>query len=313
MKKVVITGATGMIASALIRKLIKENIQVLAICRPNSSKINNIPLNKLVTVYECDIADLQKVKADIKDTYDILFHFAWNGTYGSSRNDSYLQNNNIQYTLDAVTLAAQLGCTTFIGSGSQAEYGRTEDKLSSKTPINPENGYGIAKYAAGKLSGIYAKQLGLKHIWTRILSVYGPCDNEFTMIMSSIDKMLKGEYTAFTSGEQQWDFLYCDDAADAFYNIAERGKDGAIYTIGSGSTRALKDYITVMRDSINEDLNIGFGEIPYVQNQVMKLCADISELTNDTGFVPQITFEKGISDTIKWCKCRLIQDNEEQI
>lgn len=306
MKRVVITGATGMIASALIRKLIKEDIQVLAICRPNSSKISNIPSHKLVTICESDVSDLLHLKTVIKDTYDTFFHFAWNGTYGSSRNDAYLQTNNIKYTLDAVNLANHLGCTTFIGAGSQAEYGRTESKLSALTPTNPENGYGIAKYTAGKLSAIYAKQLGLKHIWTRILSIYGPCDNDFTMIMSSILKMLRGEYAAFTKGEQQWDFLYCDDAAEAFYRIAKEGKDGSVYPIGSGSTKSLAEYITIMRDTIDKNLKIGLGEVPYTQNQVMNLCADISELTKDTGFVPQISFEKGISETIDWCKHKII-------
>lgn len=311
MKKVVITGATGMIACALIRKLIKNDIEILAICRTNSSKINNIPKSKLVSIHECDISELLEITGSINNVYDVFFHFAWNGTYGDSRNDGYLQTNNIQYTLDAVTLAQRLGCNTFIGAGSQAEYGRTNSKLSSQTPVNPETGYGLAKYTAGKLSAIYAKQLGLKHIWTRILSIYGPCDNDFTMVMSSIHRMLKGEYSAFTKGEQQWDFLYCDDAANAFYLIAEKGKDGRVYPIGGGYTRLLADYIKIMRDSINPELKIGLGEVPYMQNQVMYLCADINQLTEDTTFVPQVTFEEGVRNTIEWCKARIVHDNKE--
>lgn len=61
------------------------------------------------------------------------------GTIGEKRNDLYMQNLNIKYTLDAVELARRLGCNTFIGAGSQAEYGRVDGIISPNTPTNPEN------------------------------------------------------------------------------------------------------------------------------------------------------------------------------
>ena len=47
-------------------------------------------------------------------------------------------------------------------------------------------------------------------------------------------------------------------------------------------------------------LDIGFGEVDYYPGQVMYLCADISELTEDTGFVPEYSFEEGIKETVEW-------------
>ena len=70
--------------------------------------------------------------------------------------------------------------------------------------------------------------------------------------------------------------------------------------IGSGQSRYLKDYITTIRDVVNPNLEIGIGEIDYYPNQVMKLCADIDELTKDTGFLPEVSFEEGIKKTIEW-------------
>lgn len=302
MKKVAITGATGMIAVALIKYLIEKEIEVIAICRPNSKKINNVPKHKLVKIVECDIQDLLSLKDELSDKCDAFFHFAWNGTFGDSRNDSYLQNMNVKYTLDAVNLASHLNCGVFVGAGSQAEYGRVEGKLLSTTPVNPENGYGIAKYTAGKLSAIYAKQLNIKHIWARILSVYGPNDNNFTMIMSTIEKLLNGERASFTKGEQQWDYLYCDDAAKAIYLMALNGKDQSVYPLGSGTHRPLAEYITILKEEIPTECEIGLGDIPYSENQVMYLCADISKLTNDTGFIPTISFREGIKRTIEYKK-----------
>ena len=307
MKRVVITGATGMISIALIKYLISQDIEVLAIINPNSIRKNDIPINKLVTIIERDISQLSNLVNSISKKYDIFYHFAWTGTFGDSRNDVCMQNLNIKYTLDAVQLASLLGCNTFIGAGSQAEYGNVSCKLSSDIIANPNSAYGIAKYTTGKLSSIYAEKLGLKHIWTRILSIYGPYDGENTMITSSIKKLLSKQKPLYTKAGQIWDYLYCDDAARAFYLIGEKGKNKTIYCLGSGEERHLYDYITKMRDIIDPSLEIGLGEIEYNPNQVMFLSADITELTRDTGFLPNFSFEQGIKETIEWYKSEIVK------
>lgn len=302
MKRAIVTGATGMIASALIRTLIEKNVSVYALCRPGDPKDDEFFKSPLVTAIDADIADFASVPSKISEKCDVLYHFAWLGTFGGTRNDTYIQNDNIKYTLDAVKLAYDTGCECFVSAGSQAEYGRTSEKLTAETHANPETGYGIAKYTAGKLSRMYANQLGIRHCWVRILSVFGQKGNPNSIIMSSLDKMLRGEYTSYTKGEQQWDFLHCDDAALAFYLIGEKGKDGAVYPLGSGKTRLLSEYITAMRDCVAPSLKIGIGDLPYNEGQVMYLCADITALTNDTGFVPALTFEEGIARTAEWLK-----------
>ena len=190
----------------------------------------------------------------------------------------------------------------FLGAGSQAEFGRVPDgvKLSSAVYANPETGYGIAKLSAGQMSRALSRDYGIRHVWTRILSVYGPGDKDRTMVMSGICSMLRGEMPKYTKGEQIWDYLYCDDAAMAFYLAAEKGKDGAVYTVGSGQERRLREYIQDIGDVICPGRDIIFGEVPYYDKQVMYLCADIRELQEDTGFAPSVPFSEGIRRTVEW-------------
>ena len=77
-----------------------------------------------------------------------------------------------------------------------------------------------------------------------------------------------------------------------------RGKDGRIYPIGSGECRKLKEYVEIVRDTIKPDISLKFGVKDYYPHQPMMLCADISELTNDTGFVPKYRFREGIVKVI---------------
>jgi Nucleoside-diphosphate-sugar epimerases len=300
LKKVLITGATGMIGASMIEQMVGDGIYVTAIIRPNSSKRSNLTDHRLVNVLECDIKDLLSLRDKVDRDYDTFYHFAWDGTYGDSRDDAFLQEENVKNTLQAVELARTAGCQTFVGAGSQAEFGFVEGSLSDDIPKNPVTGYGIAKYTACKLSKIHCERYGIRQSWGRIVSTYGPMDNSYTMIMSSVIGMMEGKRLSFTRGDQIWDYIYSGDCAKAFYMIGKNGKHGRAYTIGSGKTRKLSEFITAMRDVINPSLEIGLGEREYYPNQVMKLCADISELTEDTGFVPEVCFEEGIRRTAEW-------------
>lgn len=302
MQTAVVTGATGMIASALIRTLISKGVSVYALCKPGEPRTDDFFKSKNVIAVEADISELSAAADAIDKKCDVFYHFAWLGTFGGVRDDVYLQNDNIKYTLDAVKLANKLSCECFIGAGSQAEYGPVRERLTAETPTAPVTGYGIAKLAAGNLSRIYAQSLGMRHIWTRILSVYGQKGNPNAIIQSTIAKIHAGETCRFTACEQDWDFLHCDDAALAFYLMGEKGRDGAVYPLGTGETRKLKDYITELRDIVNPKAALGIGELPYPENQVMYLCADISELERDTGFKPQISFSEGVRRTYEWMK-----------
>lgn len=304
MKKVVITGATGMIGLNLINYLLEKDIEVLAIIRKNSSRRHYLNKKDNLKILECNLEELKNL--NIEDEYDTFIHLAWDGTFGDSRNNVDVQCKNIGYTLDAIRLAKKLGCKKFIGAGSQAEYGRVEGIIAPNTPTNPENGYGMAKLCAGQLSRLLATQLGIEHIWTRILSVYGPYDGDNTMIMSSVREMLKNNKSLnYTKAEQMWDYIYVEDVALAFYLIGEKGKNEAIYCIGSGEQKPLYEFIQKIRKNIDENIELNIGAKEYSENQVMNLCADITNLTKDTGFVPETNFEEGIIKTINYYKEKL--------
>mgnify|MGYP002679497956 FL=1 len=84
--------------------------------------------------------------------------------------------------------------------------------------------------------------------------------------------------------------------------------------LGSGQVRPLREYIDSIREAVCERMDtlrvpegqnkylkagsVGIGELPYPKGQVMFLGADLTELTNDTGFVPEVDFEEGIRRTI---------------
>jgi nucleoside-diphosphate-sugar epimerase len=297
MNKIVITGATSMIGSAIAKCALVQGMDVLCVIRKDTTRFDNLPKSERIKIVYADISEYTRI--DIQDEYDVFFHLAWEKTFGVSRDDVDTQVKNIQFTLDAVRLAKRLGCNKFIGAGSQAEYGIVMEPLKSVTPVNPLSGYGIAKYTAGKLSSLLCTQLGLQFNWVRIVSTYGPMDSSHMLIMYVIHELHTGHSPELTKCEQVWDYLYCDDAAKAFLAIGKDGIDGKTYPLGSGNKKKLSEYLEIIRDIIAPDIALQFGKKEYYPYQPMYLCADISELTDDTGWKPEVLFEEGIRKIIE--------------
>ncbi len=326
MRKVVITGATGAIGRALIKICTEAGYEVLAIVHRESKRAEEPYAARTVKLdpeeYEDAITGLEKqeciriLKLDLQEYeealpefekqgiptsgYDLFFHLAWMGTYGGSRENEDLQEKNIEYSLAAAKLAKSLGCSTFVGAGSQAEYGRVEGMLSADTPTAPETSYGKAKLIAGEETRTLCTDLKICHIWCRILSVYGPYDRPETLISTAVTKMLAGEDTEFTPCDQLWDYIYSEDAARAMLIAAQKGRDSSIYVIGSGVARPLKEYIETIAKLTSYQKQPGFSKRPYNDKQVMHLQADPSSLFS-LGFKCKVPFEEGIRRIIATC------------
>ena len=293
MKSIIVTGATGAVGSAVVRRALDKGMGVTCIVHKGSKRLGNLPQSEGVHIVECDLRDYCTLNID--GQYDAFIHMSWEKTFGASRDDAEVQTRNIQYTLDAVQLAHRSGCSVFVGAGSQAEYGVQSVDLTPDLPVKPESGYGIAKYAAGKLSAMLCKNLSMRQCWVRILSVYGPNDGENSLISYLIREFKAGNSPLLTKCEQMWDYLYADDAADAILAVAEKGVDGKAYPLGSGNGRRLSEYVEDIKNAINPSIEVQFGAKEYYPHQPMHLVADISELSKDTGWMPKHRFIQGIS------------------
>ncbi|MDY3917269.1 MAG: NAD(P)-dependent oxidoreductase [Selenomonadaceae bacterium] len=296
MTKAVITGPTGVIGTALVRRLLAAGVEVYAVCRPQSPRVSHLPHDACLHNVECDLHELARLPELVPQPCQMFFHLGWLGTsQRANRFAMHLQVANIDCALAAAESAIQLGVQVFVGAGSQAEYGLVADGvLRPDTPTHPISGYGMAKLCAGQMTRLLCQQAGVRHIWVRPLSIYGPSDGAQTLIAAAIETLQAGRHFAMTAGEQMWDYLYAADAAEAFYQLALQGRDGGIYPLGSGQARPLREYVEIIRRLVAPKAAIGFGERPYLPDQVMHMEADIASLTADTGWQPQTSFAEGI-------------------
>ena len=310
-RSAIVTGGTGPIGIKLIELLVSRGIRVDAVLNPASSRNNRILESPLVRRISCGLEGLASWEP--VDAHDALFHLGWIASENrAERNDADKQAVNIGYTLDAARLAVKAGCVVFVGAGSQAEYGFLPDGVARvDSPTNPVEAYGVAKFAAGRLSASVCGQAGIRHCWGRILSVYGEYDRPTTFIMYVINALLRGDAPRCSPCEQAWDYLYTGDCANALYHMALSGRDGVAYPLGSGTQRPLKEYVEEVRAIVNPRLEVLYGALPYPEGQVMRMAADTRALMENTAYRPAVTFADGIRGVLRWLSsyCRLLHDD----
>lgn len=302
MEKVLITGAGGFIGHNLVNKLLSEGKEVYGIVYPG----HNIYKNYRNANLHIKCMDLNQVMNHIREfpseEIDTMYHFAWTGVKPELRNDLDVQMMNVNMTLDCMKLAIAIGIKKIIFPGSTNEYLFYGKPLNKDAIPSPNNAYGAAKIALRYLCSDYAGRNNIEFVYAIIAGIYAADRRDNNVIFYTIDKLLRKEKPSLTKLEQLWDYVYIDDVMEALFLIGEKGKDGAVYSVGHGDNWELSNYIRIIHQKIDVSLPLGIGEIPYTSEKLPSSCIDLTDIERDTGFKPQVDFEEGISRVIEKIK-----------
>jgi UDP-glucose 4-epimerase len=294
--KVVVTGASGFIGSAVVKDLIATGKEVCVLVRPESKVLGTLAkgIKEITYVLLSDELLLDNLKAWKPD---VMINIAWKGVGGSERSEGYQFIDNITYTMQSIKLAANAGCKQWIGTGSQAEYGIYNTRISENFSCNPVTAYGKAKLAAGIAALGMCESLNIKGTWARIFSVYGPGDHPQTFINYTIKSLLNNQAPVLTPCVQKWDYLYITDAAAAIVSLAQNNCSG-VYNIGSGGSIILREVVEQLKRNLEFKGEIIFGLKGYSKGQLMHLEADVEKLKQDTKWKALVSIQEGLIQTV---------------
>ena len=288
MKKIIVTGAAGIIGAILTELLLKNGYQIYAVVRPDSLHNHRIPVHENIVQIPLLMKEIIDLPRYIPASCDAMIHLAWS----NARNDFAAQYASFRYTTQAVDVATALGCQRFLGIGSQAEYGWQQKLTTEDTVLNPVTPYGAFKAAASHVTRIRAAQNRIEWIWGRIFSVYGGYEPTTSLISYLLQTLKQGDVPLMTEATQQWDYLYVQDAAQAVISLLEKGQSGQIYNIANGDIHPLRYFTEQLRELIAPDIKIHYGAKQIVT--AFSLIPSVKKIQKDTGWKATMGFLDGI-------------------
>jgi nucleoside-diphosphate-sugar epimerase len=303
MKRAIVTGGAGFVGSAVIRELLSNGTEVWAIVRSGfSSRITGSRLEGInVHLVECDLDSISHIPSLIQERgFDVWYQFAWDGLREGLTN-YHKQIANIEYVLNSINVASEIGCKKFIGSGSISQF---ELMMTDGQPLSEDKHrvYKTAKLACEYMGKSVAVENGIEFIWPIITNIYGAGETSPRLINSMIRNLLSGKHQSLSEGNQIYDFIYISDAARAFRLLGEFGHPNKRYVIASGQAQPLKYFLNVVRDIVSPNAELGFGEMSFNGVYLPLQTYSTENLVKDTGFSPYIPFDKGVELTRDWIK-----------
>ena len=240
---VLITGATGLIGQALIRKLVQYNVKVIAIARNKEKATKLFGTNEKITFVFSDIRELEVKNYNV----DYIIHAASNTSSKAFIQDPVgVINIALEGTIRTLEIAKVSNVKGYVYLSSMEVYGAptTDEKIDElhSTNLNtmePRSSYPESKRMCESLCTSYATQFGVPAKVIRLTQTFGPgvSYNDGRVFAEFARCVIEGrDIILHTKGNTKRSYLYTEDAVDAIITVMLKGEVGEAYNAANEET-----------------------------------------------------------------------------
>lgn len=304
--RILITGATGMIGSALVRLVLRRtDWHVYAAGRNAERAARVLPKDSRLHFLRYDVTT--PLKGDT--TYDYIVHAASGATPAAFASDPVgVMTANIIGTRGLLEYGRQHAMRRFLYVSSGEVYGQTQLDLVSETdsgyvdPMQPRSCYPTAKRAAETLCAAYAKQYGMHIVVARPCHIYGAgfTESDNRAFADFLTRAAHGQdIVMHSAGEAFRSWVYVDDCAEALLTILTRGDSGEAYNIASNESNVtIRQFAETIAQaagvSVAFDIPADGGNTTPIRRAVFN-----TEKLQALGWQPRHTLAEGIAKALK--------------
>jgi len=309
--KALVTGISGFVGSHMAEFLLNNNVEVTGTIRQRS-RMDHIRHIKDIRLVECELRDPFSVETLIGEIKpDLIFHLAaqsfvptsWNSPIDTIHNNVAGQVN-IMEALRRFDLSSkmQVAC-------SSEEYGHVEPDevpIRETNPLRPLSPYAVSKVAQDYLGYQYYKSYGLPIVVTRTFNHTGPRRGEnfvtsnFAKQIADIEKGRKPPVIHVGNLTAKRDFTDVRDVVRAYWLALEKGKPGETYNIASGTCYTVQEVLDLLLSYSNVSISIQEDPARLRPSDVEILLGDATKFRSETGWKPEIPFEKTMRDLLQY-------------
>lgn len=308
--KLLVTGGAGFIGSNFIRYMLTRypkyqivNLDLLTYAG-NLASLADVEVDPRYTFVQGDIGNLELVSKVIDEhRIDTIVNFAAESHVDRSlRDPSVFVRTNVLGTQLLLEAAKNGGIRRFIQVSTDEVYGSLgpEGYFTETSLIAPNSPYAASKAGADMLVRSYHETFGLSVNITRCSNNYGPYQFPEKLIPHMITNALDGiPLPVYGDGLNVRDWLHVTDHASAIDAVLHRGRDGEVYNIGGNNEQKNIDIVKAILKQLDKDESL----IRYVEDRLghdRRYAIDPSKIEMELGWRPEITFETGLEETIRW-------------
>lgn len=314
MKKYLVTGGTGFIGSALVKRLVKEGHSVRVLdnnVRGSIEKLGNT--YKSIEFIQGDIRDPEIVQRACKGM-DSVAHLAYiNGTEYFYKMPELVLDVGVRGMLNVIDSCIKENVKELILASSSEVYQSTDNIPTNETipliipdPLNPRYSYGAGKIISEMLAINYGRKYFERVLIFRPFNVYGPDMGwehvipQFVLRMHEITSKSADSTIEFPiqgGGSETRAFIFINDFIDGLMRVLEKGKHLETYHIGTMSEIAIKDVAIEVGNYFKKEVHIIGGQT--MQGSIPRRCPDNSKVCA-LGFYPKTSLKEGIALSAPW-------------
>lgn len=299
--KVLVTGGAGFCGSNLVDRLVESGYDVAVVDNLSTGRPEN--LHPEARFYQVDIRSPELLQVLETERPDYVSHLAAQiSVQISLRNPMRDASSNVLGSINLLEACNKVGIKKFIYvSTGGAVYGEPNYlPCDEEHPVQPLCQYGASKHAVEHYLYLYNKLYGMNYTVLRYPNIYGPRQDPFGeagVIAIFTRRMLAAtEVVINGSGEQERDFLYVGDAAEANLLALTKG-DGGTFNLGWGRGVSINRVFEVLREMTGYDREAVHG--PPVP-EVFKICLQARKARDVLGWEPKISLEEGLRRTVEY-------------
>ena len=310
-KRVFVTGATGLMGGWLVKALLREGAEVVALVRDQAPKSMLVAEGILpqIAVVSGDLESLPTLQRAIAE-YEphTVFHLAAQPLVGVAKRDPVgTLRANVMGTWNVLEACRLAGHSNVVVASSDKAYGASDNLPYREThPLQGRYPYDVSKSCTDLIAQMYAATYGLRTAIARCGNLFGGGDLNFSRTIPGVIKAtLDGEaFVIRSDGKFVRDFLYVKDAAESYLILGERlAEDPAIP--GEAFNFSLGERLTVL-DIVDMTLRImGRSDLePVIQNiassEIREQYLDASKARQMLGWKPKYDMQRAIEETVAW-------------
>jgi CDP-glucose 4,6-dehydratase len=303
-KRFAITGATGLLGSNLVNKLISIGHEVNVLIKDENSKSI---LDTSVTKVYGDISDKNDIEYFIQKTDPTHFvHLAaQTQAYDSLKYPYPTFYNNIVGTLNILEGLREYGkCKAIIVASSDKAYGELiGEKYLENHPLNGIYPYDASKSSTDLISSSYRKSYNLPIIVTRACNIYGIGDYNRQRLIPGIvySHMRKNEFVIRNGGRDFREYIHVEDAVNAYIKLldyAENHNSKGAFNISSGDAYSTLDLFNLIQSAIG--ISIKHKVIDEPTLEIVRQFMDADLIRAETGWTPKYNMKDSIAGIVDW-------------